>query len=213
MAIQPVSTKKSYFSLAKISLVIRFLALSDFFRWGSWGLLNPIFAIYIADNISGNSLEIAGIAYGLFILTRSLFQIPVATIVDKIKGEKDDFWFLGAGSALLMITPILLIFTQFAWQLYIVQIIYGFANAAIYPTKMAIFTRHIDKKHEGLEWGISQTLIDFSLALAAFLGGFLVKSYGWDVLMIIRSVMYLIGTLAVFSIYNKMKKGKVLFAS
>lgn len=205
-------TKADLFSLKKISMVVRFLILSDFFIWGSWGLIYPIFAIYITDNISGGGVEVAGIAYGIFVFTRSIFQIPVAVMADNIKGEKDDFWFMIAGTLVLVSTPIMMIFIDKIWQLYVIQAIHGLGNAAIYPTRMAIFTRHIDKKHEGLEWGIFQTLMDISLAASAFLGGFLVSSFGWAVLMIIRSSLYLTGALFIVGIYKKMKKGKVLFS-
>ncbi|MBD3248142.1 MFS transporter [Candidatus Falkowbacteria bacterium] len=200
------------FSLSKISMVIRFLVISDFFIWGSWGLIYPIFAIYITDNIQGGGLAVAGIAYGIFVFTRSLFQIPIAIFADKTKGEKDDFWFMLSGTCLLILTPILMIYIDHIWQLYAVQVIHGLGNAAIYPTRMAIFTRHIDKKHEGLEWGIFQTMMDISLAFSAFLGGFIVSSFGWNTLLITRSVLYFLGALFVLGIYRQMKKGKILFA-
>lgn len=209
---KPATRRTNFFSLNKISLVVRFLVLSEFFVWGSWGLIYPILAVYIMDNISGGGVEVAGIAYGIFVLTRSLFQIPVAVIADNVKGEKDDFWFLIGGTLLLVFTPILMIFIDQIWQLYLVQIVHGLGNAAIYPTRMAIFTRHIDKKHEGLEWGIFQTLMDVSLSVSAFLGGFMVASFGWATLMIIRSCLYLVGAGFVMAIYKKMKRGKVLFS-
>jgi len=99
--------KKDYFTLKKINPVIRFLTISDVLIIGGFGLVAPIFAIFITKSIEGGTVEVAGIAAAIYLLAKSLGQIPVAVIIDKIKGEKDDFWAVLIGSIIFSIIPIL----------------------------------------------------------------------------------------------------------
>jgi len=78
------------------------------------------------------------------------------------------------------------------------------------PAWMAIFTRHIDKEHEGVEWGVYRTLVDLGAAGAASLGGFLAYRLGFMPLFILVSIISLIGSLFLVFIYKDMKVGKIL---
>ncbi|HMB66165.1 MAG TPA: MFS transporter, partial [Patescibacteria group bacterium] len=69
---------------------------------------------------------------------------------------------------------------------------------------MAIFTRHIDKEHEGVEWGVYRTMIDFGCAVAASLGGLLAYRFGFEPLFIVISIVSFMGALFLLLIYNEM---------
>ena len=102
------------FSLYKnINPVIRFLALSNIVTVAAIGLFGPLFAIYLTQKIqTQNIFEVIGLAASIFLLTRSLSQIPIAYLIDKIPGEIDDFWFLFAGNVTYVIVPILYLFVS-----------------------------------------------------------------------------------------------------
>jgi MFS family permease len=51
--------------------------------------------------------------------------------------------------------PVSYIFISSIPQLFLVQFLLGLSAAIAFPSWTAIFTRHIDKKHEGMEWGIN----------------------------------------------------------
>lgn len=89
---------KDFIMLKGVNPVVKFFTISDFIVLSGFGLVSPIFAVFITDNIKGGSLEVAGIAGMIYLLTRSLFQIPIAQFVDKIRGERDDFLILFLGS-------------------------------------------------------------------------------------------------------------------
>ncbi|MBU2565973.1 hypothetical protein KKG46_00235, partial [Patescibacteria group bacterium] len=82
---------RDYF-LKDINPTVRFLILSDTVLVGASGLLGPIFAIFVQGFIVGGNEAVAGLAAAIYLFTKSIFQIPVAHIIDKIRGEKDDFW-------------------------------------------------------------------------------------------------------------------------
>jgi len=79
---------KNYFILRKINSVIRILTISHVLIISGFGLVAPIFAVFINNTIKGGTLEVIGIASAIYLLAKSLGQIPSATIIDKIKGKK-----------------------------------------------------------------------------------------------------------------------------
>lgn len=190
---------REYF-LLNMNFVVRALILSDVVWTGATGLLGPIFALFIVDYIDGGNAAVAGAAAAIFLITKSIVQIPAATIIDKICGEDDDFNFLFFGSLLGAIIPILYLFVQTPLHLYLVQFIYGATLAFTFPSYMAIFTRHIDKKKEGTEWGIYFTLVDLGSAIAASLGGILATTIGYRALIGVVVAVSVIGVLFIYPI-------------
>ncbi|MFH1427605.1 MAG: MFS transporter, partial [Patescibacteria group bacterium] len=170
---------KDYLILKEVNSVIRILTLSDLVMLSGIGLIAPIFAIYITDQIVGATIEVVGIAAAIYLISESIFQIPAAAFIDKIKGERDDFWSLLISSLLFSIIPLFYIIINQPWQLYILQFFYGLIAAVTGPAWYAIFTRHIDKNHEGIEWGIYRTLTSLGAAAAASLGGFIAFRYSF----------------------------------
>ncbi len=195
---------KGYFLTKKINPVVKFLTISDIIILTSFGLITPIFAIFIKDNIEGGSVEVAGFSVAIFLFTKSLGQVPIARLVDKIKGEKDDFWFLFSGSIGVSLVPLMYIFISTPASLYMVQFFYGLCAAMIFPCWMAVFTRHIDKNCEGVEWGVYRTMVDFGCAVAALLGGLLAYRFGFTHLFAVISVVSFMGSLFILFIYNEM---------
>lgn len=195
---------KGYFLTGKINPVVKFLTVSDIIILTSFGLITPIFAIFITDNIKGGTVEVAGLASAIYLFTKSLGQIPVARYIDNIKGERDDFWIMFAGSLGIVLVPVLYLFIKTPLSLFAVQFFYGASAAMVFPSWMAIFTRHIDREHEGVEWGVYRTMIDFGCAVAASLGGLLVYRFGFQPLFIVISIVSFIGALFLLFVYQEM---------
>lgn len=206
MPIKPINAPSvSYFSLKKFSEVVRFLTLVDFLMNSGFGLITPIFAVFVMDNIKDANVEIAGIAFTVFLLTKSLLQIVVGGLIDKIRGERDDFIFLLLGGLFYSAIPLLYMFIDTPLELYIVQFLYGVAAAFAYPSWMAIFTRHIDHEHEGVEWSVYATMVEFGMAVAASLGGFVAFRFGFKFLFVVASIIILISNVFIWMIYKKIR--------
>ncbi len=190
---------KHYF-LQGINPVIRFLIISDTVIVGAAGLLGPVFALFIEDFIVGGNEAVAGIAAGVYLLSRSILQIPVAHLIDRIRGEKDDFWFMFSFSLLMGIIPLLYLVVHTPMQLYFVQFLLGVFTAFTFPSFMAIFTRHIDKKKEGTEWGVYFTLTDVVSALLAVVGGYIATTSGFHSLIVLVVILSVAGALLLLPI-------------
>lgn len=189
----------NYF-LKDINPVIRFLILSDTILTGAAGLLGPIFALFVGDFIVGGDSTVAGLAAAIYLFTKSVFQVPIAHFIDKVRGEKDDFWLMFIFTILIGATPLLYLIISTPLQLYIVQFILGLFTAFTFPTYMAIFTRHIDKKKEGTEWGVYFTLTDLTSATLAAIGGYMAAVQGFPTLIVTVVVLSVIGALFLWPI-------------
>lgn len=194
----------------KMNPVVKFLTISDILMLGGFALIGPIFAVFITDQVVGGSIEVIGIAEGIYLTVRSVMQMPFGRLIDRIKGEKDDFLFMLIGSILLALIPVFYIFCDTPAKLYAVQFLYGLVSAATLPTWLAIFTRHIDRDREGAEWGLYQTAAGLSSAACASLGGFLAAAYGFTALFLTVSALCFVGALFLSSIYRYMRAGGVL---
>ncbi|MBL7078156.1 MFS transporter [Candidatus Shapirobacteria bacterium] len=198
---------RQYFQL-KTNQIIKTLTISDVFILSGFGLISPIFAIFLTDNIQGGNIEVAGIASMIYFLTKSLGQLPVAQIVDRIRGERDDFWAMVVGSLVTSLVPLLYLIARAPLEVYLIQFIYGLAQAFTFPSWMAIFTRHIEPTQEGTEWGIYFTLTDLTGAGAAAIGGIIAQNLGFAPLFVIVSVFSFIGSFWLLLIKERMKKGQ-----
>ena len=201
------SVLSSYF-LKDINPVIRFLILSDTVVIGAAGLLGPIFALFITDYIPGANEAVAGLAAGIYLFTKSILQIPIAHLIDKIRGEKDDFWLMFICTILIALIPLFYLVIHTQAQLYLIQFLLGLFTAFTFPTYMAIFTRHIDKDKEGTEWGVYFTLTDLMSAALAAVGGYLAASQGFSVLIIAVVILSLIGAFLLWPIKPYIREAK-----
>lgn len=195
----------SLFNLKEINPVIRLFIVSDFFLIGGLGLIAPIFALFITDFIPNATIETVGIATAIYLITRSIGQMPIGILIDRWRGQRDDMIILIISSFGFALVSIFYMFIDSVAQLYLVQFIFGLFSAASSPTWCAVFTRSIDKGREGFEWSAYQTIADFSAALTATIGSLVAASYGFNVLF---------GLMAGFSIAGALSllwAGKILF--
>lgn len=197
---QKRSVQTKHLFLREVNPVIRFMIISDILIIGAGGLLGPVFALFIEDYIVGGGEAVAGIAAGVFLFTKSILQIPIANFIDRVRGEKDDFWFLTTFSILIGVIPIAYLFVNTPMELYIVQFFYGLFTALTFPSYMTIFTRHIDSGKEGTEWGMYYTLTDIVSALLAVVGGYMAARDGFTALIWVVVIMGVSGALLLFPI-------------
>jgi MFS family permease len=190
----------------RINIIIKVLILSDFIISSALNLIAPVFAIFIIDKIPGASLATVGIAAALFLLFKSIFEIPVGIIIDKTKSEADDFFTTFVGSIVAAIVYFLYIYVDSIAQLYALQILLGMAAALSYPGWYGIFSRHIDKKKEAFEWSLYDVLIGLGMAATAVLGALIVEKYDFNILFIICGTSSLVGAFVLVLIKDKLKK-------
>lgn len=178
----------------RINNIIKTLIYSDFFFFFGVGLLTPIFAVFIMDNIE-NRIEIVGYATTIYWLTRLFATIPVSRIMDKIRGHRDEYYFLVFGTFFVSFVPLLLLLASDPYHLYLIQVFNGLAMSMAVQSWRILFTTFIDKKMMGFEWSLEDVGISISTAISASLGAFVVKLFGFPVLLLSMFFLETIGAL------------------
>jgi len=187
-----------------INKVIRILITSDFLLQSGWGLIGPIFAIFLTRQIQGGTLEMVGFIAATYWIAKSVVQPFIAHFLDVTKGEKDDFKFLIGGMYLANLIPLGYIFSTQPWQIFLLEFIRGLAMACVVPTWSAIFTRHINKGWEAFSWSIESTGIGFAAGFAAAFGGILASILGFNVVFVLVSFFGIISTSVLLLIQDKL---------
>jgi len=192
----------------KINNLIKILTFSDVLIVSGWGLINPIFAVFLTQQIKGGNLELVGLAASVYWIVRSLLLLPFARLIDSIKGEIDDFLVMAIGSILMSSVPFLFSFARTSIHILLLQGLLGLASAMVSPGWLAIFTRHIDKNIEAEEWGLYSSMIGIGVALTAALGGFLVERFGFRSLYLMVGAISTFGTSFLFFIYQDLRRAE-----
>lgn len=186
-----------------LNKVIRILITSDFLLQSGWGLIGPIFAIFLTKQIQGGNVAMVGFVAATYWLTKSIIQPFIAHFIDIKKGEKDDFNFLIKGMYVANLIPLGYIFSTQPWHIFTLEFIRGLAMACVVPSWAAIFTRHIDQGWEAFSWSIESTAIGFAAAFAAAFGGVLATILGFRTVFVLVSIFGLLSSSILLLIRNQ----------
>lgn len=188
----------------KVNWVIKTLILADLIILSASQLFGPIFAIFIENKITGDIIEIVGVAAAIYLFSRSIVEIPVGIFVDRTSSEKDDLITTVVGIVVMSCVYFLYTFVDSVWQLYSLQALLGIGTALAWPGWYSIFTRHIDKTKEAFEWSLYDVVVGIGMATTAVVGSVIVKSFGFDWVFYLASAFTLIGALALLTLKAKL---------
>lgn len=184
--------------------IIKTLILSDILVFSAWGFISPILAIFVILNIEGGTVEVAGIAVGVYWVTKSLLQIPVGRYLDRKRGERDDYWIMISGLILASLTPLLFLVATQPWHVYGLQVVHAVGMALAIPPWGGIFTRHMDKGKEAQTWSTESSALGIGVGITSIAGGIIAEKFGFAPLFISISVLGLLGAAALLFIRKDM---------
>lgn len=190
----------------RVNHTIATLITSDFLINAGFSVFAPVFAIFVTRQIVDGSVAVVGFAAATAQIVKSVLQIPVARYLDKNHGEYDDFYSMVIGSLLVASIPWLYLVASKASHVYMIQAIFGIGNALAVPPWYAIFTRHIDRQQENIEWSMESVAIGISSAGAAALSGVLVERLGFSTAFVAGGIFTLIGALMQIRIYRDLRR-------
>jgi MFS family permease len=175
--------------MTKVNKIVKFLILADIAFWTGWGLVSPVFAIFIVEQIQGGTALVVGTATAIYWFFRSLLVLPSGRLLDKYIGEKDDYLFLVIGNFIAVLVLVGYIFAVHPWQIYALQAFYGIGMAMSLSGWRAIFTRNIDKGKEASEWALDDTSLSLGTAAAGLVSGLLVTELGYSITFAIAAFL------------------------
>lgn len=181
---------------------IKLLMISDIFLMTGFGLIDPILAIFIKENLVGGTIFAAGLASTLFLITKCAVQLPFSKYVDN---HKDKVKWLIIGTFLIAIVPFIYIFAKDVTFIYLAQVLHGFGSGLVYPTWLGLWSTHLDKKHESFEWSLYSTLTGLGIAFTAIIGATIAEFVGFVYTFAFVGVMSLISCFILFGLERKNK--------
>jgi len=191
-----------------INKIIKILIASDFMLFLGWGILSPVFAIFILEKVSNtgpiHAAEIAGLAAFFYWVPKAFFEVPMGIYLDKNPGEKDDFWFMITGMFIISLVPIGYMFSFLPWHIYVLQVIYAAGQAMVLPSWLAIFTRHIDKGKEAFEWSLETAFLSIGTGVTGGVSGVVIAFLGFNALFIFVSVLTILSMALLLLIRNNL---------
>lgn len=182
----------------RINRVVRYFIISDLFFVGGWGLINPVLAIFIIDEIGGATVTTVGLAAAVYWILKAVIQMPIGLYLDRNEGEKDDFYTLLVGLVLASITAFLFVFIDKIWQLFVLQTFHAVAFALYTPAWNAIFTRHLDKNRYAFDWSLDSTIVALAAGATGALGGWAAQNFGFDAIFIGAALLTMVAAIVIF---------------
>ena len=183
--------------------ILRLLTLSDLFIVGSFGLAQPILAVFFTQEIAGATVPSIGLAVTIQMFVKAVFQILVARWADCERGNCRELYALVVGSIIISLVPLFYAFAYTMWFVYIIQFAYGVGNALTYPSWRVMFSRYTTREKAGYEWGVYDTVISLGTAVTAVIGGLLVEQFSFRTVFFIVTGLSIIGTMFIVMIFKQ----------
>jgi len=182
------------------------MLFSDLYLEAGVVIFAPIFAVFVTQQIEGGSLRVVGFAAAITQICKIALEIPIAKYLDRNHGEYDDFYSMVLGSAMMAMSPFLYLLASSAGHIYMIHAFYGIGLAFFIPPRFAIFSRHIDKMQENLEWSFKSIVIGAAMAGSAALGGVLAEKYGFEIVFVIGGFLAIVGAIYEIKIFKNLKE-------
>jgi MFS family permease len=168
---------------------IKILLLGSYIWFFGEGLLGPLYAVF-AQHIGGNILELTG-AFSLYLIIMGMLSLCFGRISDHYSQKNLMIFGYGLNAAatfgyLLVDNPI---------KLFLIQGILGVASALATPTWNALYSKHLDKKHFGEEWGLDDGGSEIIIGLAVITGGLIITYFSFPVLFMIMGTIQVLATI------------------
>lgn len=163
------------------------LILSDILIVSSFGLIGPIFALFLNQDLGGDVIS-AGIATAIYWGVKSVVQLPLSKHI--IDGHKRKTSLLLIGTFLIITVPLMYVLANDVKLIFLAQAVYGFGTALAYPSWFSLFTMYMDKKKRGYEYSLWSTGVGLGSGISAFFGANIAKILGF------RSLFLVVGAIA-----------------
>lgn len=176
------------------------LMISDIFLITGFGLVAPILAIYIKENLVGGTIFAAGLASTLYLVTKCTIQLPFSRYVDS--HDYKVRWLI-AGTIVICFVPVTYMLAQNVYHMYLAQLLYGVGSGLSYPCWLGLWSTHLDKRQESFEWSLYSTLVGIGTALT---GAVIAQFVGFKVTFGFVGLLAIAGCVVLLFLDSERKK-------
>lgn len=193
-----------------LNRVARYLIWSDLVFYSAWGLISPIFAVFILNTIIGGNALVVGLSAGINLVIRSLLRIPFGIYSDKSNNIAYHFMFWGL--LFSAVIPLGYIFSTLPIQIYLLQALLGAMLAMSTAGWTSLFARNLDKGKESTEFGVDAVAVGLGPGITSILGGIAVTYFSFNYVFISVTLAGLIGVLLLLFIKKDIMKNTKLIS-
>lgn len=179
---------------------IRILLFCSYLNVFAYALFSPLYAVFV-QKFDTNLLVISA-SWGVYALFQGVVMIIFGKVEDRLKDKRP---MIVAGYFLLAVGALSFAFISTVHQLYVVQAVNALANGILLPAWKAVYSKAQDKGKEAQEWSLFDGGNLILVSMAAFVGGYVVTTIGFQNLFFIIFLVQL--ATAIFSI-KILKKSK-----
>lgn len=164
----------------------------------SEGLLGPLFAVY-TQRLGGNILDVSW-AWAVYLIVSGFATMYVGKIATTKKRQQR---FVLLGYAMTTLLTVIFLFINAPWQLVLVQIGLGFAQALATPTWFALYANVETQSSAGDMWGRMQGQSSMFTAAALIVGGLIATEFGFEVLFSLMAVVHATATVSIWRSFRE----------
>ncbi|MBM3234266.1 MFS transporter [Candidatus Pacearchaeota archaeon] len=176
--------------MIQLNKIVKYLIYSDLIFYTGWGLISPIFALFLVDTLKLTAF-VVGMAAAINLVARSLLRVPFGMIADK--SQKKAYYFMFLGLLVSALIPVGYILSKSPWHIYLLQAVLGAGLAMSTAGWTGIFAKYMDKGKESTEWGIDAVAVGIGPGIAGALGGLAVTYFSFNLVFIAVTIIGLIG--------------------
>lgn len=158
--------------------IIKGLIFADGLVWAGTFVNSAIASVYLAEKLPVNAVQIIGLAYAIYLLSRSIPELFIARKLDREKGLTDEIKSSAIGAFLLFISYTSYIFISEPWHIYLLSVVNGIGLTLYLPAWRKMFALYLDKGQEAKENALYDMMEAGVGAVASILGGFIVEEFG-----------------------------------
>ncbi len=184
----------------RVGRVVKYFILVDLALLAGWGLIDPIFSIFIVNYVAGATLVTVGITTAMYWFLKSMLQMPFANYLDRTSGEKDDFYALILGLFIVSFAAFSFTLVHEQWQLYVTQALKAVGFSLYAATWPAIFSRHLDKDRVSFDWAFDSTAVSISAGAAGLMGSIIAKYWGFSSVFLFGGFFSLLSALVLVAV-------------
>lgn len=191
-------------------LVKSFIA-SEVLVWSAWNSAMSIIAVFATNHIKGGDVVIASTAVSGHLLVRVAVELFTGKVLAKLN-ESRKFIVVIFGIILISVAYLGFSFGRSITSFFLFYALAGFGLGIASPLKNSLFSTHLDKNKEAMEWGIYDALVFLGIAAAVAIGGVIAKTYGFTLLFWLAAIVNLAGTIP-YILYARSHLSKLIFSS
>lgn len=174
------------------------LLISGLFMF-AFGMFGPIYAIFVEK--VGGGITVASGSWAVFLGVSGILTFLAGKYESRMKEtELAIMW----SQYIIGIAYIMYYFTDTVLMLYLTQIVLGIGEALFWPAFHSLYGKHVDHTKSAEQWGIYDGLAYIVPAISAALGGWLVESYGFNLVFLIMAFLSVLNGIFILFLPRRM---------